>query len=82
MEEKIQSILEMIDVVLEDTTIPRNIRKALSNAKNELEKQGEEIVRTSAALYLIESITEDVNMPMHARAQIWAIISALEAIKQ
>lgn len=81
MEQKIKDIIEMINTVLEDTSVPKNIRKALSDAKMRLQGKEEAIVRVSAAIYLVEPISEDVNMPAHARTQVWAIISALEAIK-
>lgn len=81
MEAKIQDIKQMIDSVLEDTSVPKNIRKALSDAKGRLNGTEEPIVKVSAAIYLIEPVSEDVNMPAHARTQIWAIISALESIK-
>ncbi len=81
MEQKVKAIIEMIDSVLEDTSVPKNIRKALSDAKGRLNGSEEVIVKVSAAIYLIEPVSEDVKMPALARCQIWAIISALESIK-
>ncbi|MEW6529164.1 MAG: UPF0147 family protein [Candidatus Micrarchaeota archaeon] len=81
MENKIDAIIKMIDSVLEDTSVPKNIRKAMNNAKIRLSGSEEIIVKVSAAIYLIEPISEDVNMPSHARTQIWAIMGALESIK-
>ncbi len=81
MESKIQPVIEMIDAVLEDSSVPKNIRKALADAKMRLRGNEDVIVRVGAAIYLIEPVSEDVNMPAHARTQIWAIISALEAVK-
>ena len=81
MEAKIRQVNEMIDMLINDSTVPKNIRKTLSDAQSRL-KTGEEInVRVSAAVYLIESISEDINMPSHARTQLWSIISALESLK-
>lgn len=82
MDEKIANIVEMIDAVVTDTSVPRNIRKALSDAKERLLSDDDISVKVSAAIYLIEPVSEDVNMPSHARTQIWAIMSALESIKQ
>ncbi|VVB98363.1 Uncharacterised protein [uncultured archaeon] len=82
MEQKIKAIIEMIDSVLEDTSVPKNIRKALSDAKGRLNGTDDAIVKVSAAIYLIEPVSEDVNMPAHARTQIWAIMSSLESIKR
>ncbi len=81
MDAKVREIIEMIDAVLGDTSVPKNIRKALSEAKARLNGTEDVIVRVSAAIYLIEPVSEDVNMPAHARTQIWAIISSLESIK-
>lgn len=81
MDAKIQAIINMIDNVLEDTSVPKNIRKALAEAKVRLRGSEEVIVQVSAAIYLIEPVSEDVNMPAHARTQVWSIVSALEAIK-
>jgi len=76
-----KEISEMLGNLVNDTTIPKNIRKALSDAKGRLDSDEEKSVKVSAAIYLIDSITEDINMPPHARTQIWAIMSALESQK-
>ncbi|NYZ74555.1 UPF0147 family protein [Candidatus Micrarchaeota archaeon] len=78
----IKQISEMVDNLVNDTTIPKNIRKALSEAKSRLDSNEEKSVKISAAIYLIESITEDINMPAHARTQIWSIIGALEEMNE
>ena len=78
---KLEDISQMLDALVNDTTVPKNIRKALSDAKGRLDGDEDISVKVSAAIYLIESITEDINMPPHARTQIWAIISALESAK-
>lgn len=76
-----KEISEMLGGLVNDSTIPKNIRKALSEAKGRLDSDEDASVKLSAAIYLIESITEDINMPAHARTQIWAIMSALESQK-
>ncbi len=82
VESEIQDIHGMMVNLLNDTTIPKNIRKAINEAKERLEGDDEVIVKISAAIYLIESISDDINMPPHARTQIWALMSALESVKQ
>ena len=81
MSSSINEVTEMIDGVAGDPSVPRNIRKTLTDAKDRLLSKEEDNIKVSAATYLIESISDDVNMPAHARTQIWAIISALESIK-
>ena len=79
---RLKEISAMIDNLVVDTSIPKNIRRALSEAKSRLDSDDEQSVKISAAIYVIESITEDINMPPHARTQIWAIMSALEALTE
>jgi len=75
---EIHDISSMLETLINDTSIPKNIRKALSEAKMRLDSNDEKGTKVSAAIYLIESISDDINMPSHARTQIWAIMSALE----
>lgn len=81
MEKEVAEVIEMIDALLEDFSVPRNVRRALEEAKGRLKGKEELKVRISAALYIIEGVSEDVNLPAHTRTQLWAILSALEGIK-
>ena len=77
-----EHIVQMLDELISDNAIPKNIRKALTTAKQRLRLEEELNVKISAAIYSIESITDDINMPPHARTQLWAIISELESQKK
>jgi len=82
VEKEIKHIHEMMEEVLADSSIPKNIKRAISEAKERLEGEDELVVKISASTYLIESVSDDINMPPHARTQIWAIMSALESVKK
>jgi uncharacterized protein (UPF0147 family) len=79
---EVLEVSAMLDNLVNDTSIPKNIRRALSEAKMRLDSGDEKSVKVSAAIYVIESIAEDINMPAHARTQIWAIMSALETLNE
>lgn len=79
---KLMQIADMLEDLVADTSIPKNIRKALSDAKDRLRSNDDDSVKVSAAIYLVESVSDDINMPSHARTQIWAIMGELEASKQ
>jgi hypothetical protein len=81
-EPKINEIIEMMAAIANDSTVPKNIRKAVNDAKIRLESNEENNVKVSAAIYMIDSISDDINMPAHARTQIWGIVSALESAKK
>ena len=81
VEEKIKQIASLMDVVVNDTSIPKNVREAVNDAKEKLLSNEELGVKTSGAIYILGEISNDINMPAHARTQIWTILSALESIR-
>ncbi|MEK6941709.1 MAG: UPF0147 family protein [archaeon] len=82
-DEDVEVISELMDSVIEDTSVPRNIRTRVKEAQdkilNELEKKD---IRITTSIYILEDISNDVNMPTHTRTEIWQIISELEAIRE
>ena len=79
-EEKISQIISLMDLMLEDMSVPRNVKKAVEDAKRRLMEKGDPTIRAGAAIYYIQEINEDINLPQHARTQVWQILSALESI--
>ena len=77
----IETVIEIMGEIEEDTSIPRNIRKTVAGAKKRLETNEDTTVKIGAVVYALEEITEDINIPAHARTQIWTILSALESMK-
>jgi len=80
-EEKIAQIISLMEMMLEDSSIPKNIKRAVESARKNLQEEGDAVVRAGGAIYNIEEVSEDINLPQHARTQIWQILSALENIK-
>ncbi len=81
-EAKIRQIAELMEIVIRDTSIPKNVRKTVNDAKEKLLTNDEIIQRTSTAVYMLDEVSNDINMPAHARTQIWTILSALESIRE
>jgi hypothetical protein len=76
-----ESVLEVLDRIIHDDTVPRNIRKTASEIKENL-LHGEEslAVRAASAISILEEISSDPNIPMHVRTLIWNVSSQLERI--
>ncbi|VVC71638.1 Uncharacterised protein [uncultured archaeon] len=81
-EEKIKQVISLMEFILNDTSIPKNVRKAVGDAREKLNAKDDLIVRTSGAIYALDEVSNDINMPAHARTQIWTIVSALESIRE
>ncbi|MDE1798141.1 MAG: UPF0147 family protein [Candidatus Micrarchaeota archaeon] len=80
-EERVQEIIQLMDLLIEDTSVPKNIRKVVGEARDHLKTPEELPTRLSSAVQSLVGVSEDINMPMHARTQIWTVLSALESIK-
>ena len=66
-----------------DNSVPRNIRSSVLDESDKLlKKEDDKSVSIGSALYVLEDISNDINMPRHTRTEIWTIISGLEAIKE
>ena len=81
--EDLSPILQMLDQIINDRTVPRNIRKAVSDAKESIVSgEGPLDVRISNAIFILDEITNDPNIPLYTRTQIWNIVSLLEMKKR
>ena len=80
-DEIIDNVKSQIETLLNDNTVPRNVKTALDEAKKVLEGNDEYAVRASTATYKIDEISNDINLPPYGRTVIWNILSMLESIK-
>ncbi|HIH32825.1 MAG TPA: hypothetical protein HA227_01095 [Candidatus Diapherotrites archaeon] len=80
--EDIKAVVELMDSVIADNSVPRNIRAAVDEARGKIESSEEKGVSITTAIYRLDDISNDINMPSHTRTEIWGIISELEALKE
>jgi uncharacterized protein len=82
-EETIAQVKQQIDILLNDNSVPRNVKAALEDAKKALSQNGDSSysVKSSAATYKIDEVSNDINLPPYARTVIWNILSLLESVK-
>ena len=82
-EEKIEQVMEIMDRVSEDTSVPRNIRRSAKEAKEALqEEEDDAVVRAASAINILDEVSNDPNMPVHTRTTVWNALSVLETIKE
>lgn len=81
-EDKLKQVADIMARMADDTTVPRNIRRAASEARNALlKKDSDPMVKASSAILILDEISNDPNMPVHTRTMIWNAISILETIR-
>ena len=79
---RINQVVTVLDQLADDTSVPRNIRRGATQAKEKLLNSNEDLdVRTASAVFILDELANDPNIPLHGRTLIWNIISQLETIK-
>jgi len=71
-------IVVLLEQIMNDRTVPKNIRKAAEDSKAILQGTDSAEVKISTAIGILDEITNDPNMPMYTRTQIWNAVSMLE----
>ncbi len=81
-EERIKQALVVLGEISEDSTTPRNIRRAAKDSMSALQS-GEftPAVRASNVISILDEILQDPNMPAYTRVKLWNVMSLIEAIK-
>jgi uncharacterized protein len=77
----LQPVFESLAELADDSTVPRNIRRGAQSAREALLKPRVALdVRIASAVYVLDDLANDPNLPTHGRTAIWSIISSLESL--
>ncbi|MDD3083801.1 MAG: UPF0147 family protein [Candidatus ainarchaeum sp.] len=72
--------IEIMNEIINDRAVPRNIRLKIEEAISKIKQNNSTTL--SEAIYLLDDISNDVNMPEHTRTDIWHVISLVEDMKE
>ncbi|MCD6371363.1 MAG: UPF0147 family protein [Candidatus Aenigmarchaeota archaeon] len=79
--EKLEQAVMLLDQIIEDRTVPRNIRENSQKAKENLLDESLELsVRIDKAIQLLDEVSEDPNIPVYTRTQVWNVVTLLESL--
>ena len=77
-----QNVQILLEGMINDRSVPRNIKRIAHIGINELNKEDETPgVIASNVRYMVDDLSQDPNIPFHARTTIYRILSILESIK-
>lgn len=80
-DEQIEQICDGLDMLTEDTSIPRNIRRGAEQIKSRLLSNTDPVdLRVASAISTLDELANDPNIPLHGRTLIWNIMSQLEGL--
>jgi uncharacterized protein len=77
-----EPVIKILDEVVNDRTVPKNIRGAAESSKNILNSNDAMELKISTVIHTLDEIINDPNMPMYARTKIWNVVSMLEQVRR
>ena len=78
-----EEVISFIQQVANDRTVPKNIRAKCEDSINILKDEKEDVaVRVNTVISNMDEVSNDPNIPMYTRTQIWNIVSALESMQK
>jgi len=78
-----EEVISFIQQVANDRSVPRNIRARCEDSINILKDEKEDVaVRVNTVISNMDEVSNDPNIPMYTRTQIWNIVSALESMQK
>ncbi len=80
-EERLQDVVEVLEELCDDSTVPRNIKAKFQGMISLLNNQGETSMKVNKTLHDLDEITDDTNLQPYTRTQIWNVVSMLEKIE-
>ena len=72
-------LIEALESLKEDHTVPRNIKVSINEVLEILRKDEDTGLKINKALNILDEISDDDNLQPYTRTQIWNIVSLLEA---
>ena len=75
-------ILALLEQIINDRTVPKNIRAAAESSKSVLTNSDSEEVRISTAIHTLDEVANDPNIPVYTRTHIWNLVSMLEQARR
>jgi len=80
--EKFENAKEILEKIVNNRQIPRNIRRLAEETINLLDDQSlSPAARAASAIQNIENMAYDPNMPIFARMWVWRCVAILEPIR-
>ncbi len=80
MNQTIQQVIEELNELQNDPTVPKNVRNTVVEIIKILSEEKETSVAVHKALNALESVSDDTNIEPYTRTQLWDVASLLEKV--
>ena len=79
---QLQKVSDFMEELCNDPAVPRNVKNIIQTARERLTSEADSVAGMSGAIYALDEVSNDINLPMHARTMVWNLLSELEALKE
>jgi len=76
--EEIKDVIENLESLQEDSSVPKNVKERFRNTVSVLKEEVDLKIRVNKALHELDEIADDPNLEAYTRTQIWNLVSVLE----
>lgn len=81
--ESLEQATKLLEQIVSDRTVPRNIRTSAESVIQSLRSGADTMeIRLSSAIYVLDEVSNDPNIPMYTRTLVWNIVSLLEKCRE
>ncbi|MBS3055921.1 MAG: UPF0147 family protein [Candidatus Aenigmarchaeota archaeon] len=75
-------ISQMLNEIQNDRTVPKNVRELIQTVIETLRKSNvEDNIKISTSVSILDEVSNDSNIPIYTRTQVWNIVSMLESME-
>lgn len=79
---KLVEVLDALELIEKDSSVPKNIREGIKNSAQVLKERDIEMaVRINKSLQELEELSDNPNIPVFTRTQLWNVVSLLESVQ-
>lgn len=80
---KVEDVMEIVNDITDDSTLPKNIKIKLEEIIAELKEADAKDIKLKAdkCIHELDDISSDVNLQPFVRTQIWSVVSMLESLE-
>ena len=80
---KVSDVVEVVNEIIDDPTLPKNIKAKLEEVISELKevKEADLKLKADKCIHELDDVSSDVNLQPFVRTQIWSVVSMLEALE-
>lgn len=83
MTDKVKEAIELLEGILNDRGVPRNIKSSIEESMSTLNDPEEsENVKLSTVISILDDASNDPNISLYARTKMWDVVSKLEELNR